>query len=105
MHLSIILEIQVQILAKAKLFSYSVCVAIELKYIGCSQTDRFFLKIKKSRRNVVCGLVARCLRLVKSEEIEIESVDPKKIKIFNIFVFFEEKLDFLKLEISLLSSL
>ena len=42
----------------------------------------FFLKKKKSRRNVVCGLVARGLRLVKSEEIEIVIVDPKKLEHF-----------------------
>ena len=47
-----------------------------------SQTDRFVLKKKKSRRNVVCGLVARGLRLVKSEEIKIIIVDPKKLEHF-----------------------
>ena len=47
-----------------------------------SQTDRFFLKKKKSQRNVVCGLVARGLRLVKSEEIKIVIVDPKKLEHF-----------------------
>ena len=47
-----------------------------------TQTDRFYLKKKKSLRNVVCGLVARGLRLVKSEEIEIVMVDPKKLEHF-----------------------
>jgi hypothetical protein len=45
---------------------------------------------------VVCGLVARCLRLVKSEEIEIIILDPKKLEHFQYFCVFWRKIWFLE---------